>query len=604
MPEIRLIAEPPLPGEPKKETDESQKQEKKPNFLKKIFRKKPENDETIPIKEEKKRKTSRAKPEEEKSPEEEERLKIIKTILTWVGVLGGVGVSLKILHKIGLLKQIQENAENTDVITAPRSPDEALQAKIDNAQIDFSLSGFDGLFHIESLTDLDHTNDPVAIHLAAANGGPAGLLNTVIYNETKKEFHPGISETVFKDISSQLNLDHTGQNELTQIWTDYLESPDPNTYDQNVILNFFQSHGANPQVVEFYRYAMDLKAQDDSPDQWQSRVEPLKSWEPKPEPTPTSKDIDNNHGKADLAAPKESSQDEKTLEVAARIFADGLRVEASALGAILEPAKEIMQSLVVNKQLPDHDDIQGWLNTAIDVGSRLVTYFKDLPENVCQIIETNVSHNVDMAQQVDDDNFFETPKEAINHLTGGGGIPMAIILGIEMGLVAINSAVYLKRSMENGRITLPPPEALRKKSVDDGVNFESWRQRGIPDGYISAGIISQPSVFGVKAGREVLIEVVAPAAEILDESGNYTESHLALTDLLGKGINPGVVRELQTKNLLIKTNETAEIENEEGKLVRVEAVSVVKASDLIALAKEVIVPGDKNLLIGEPVWYD
>jgi len=231
----------------------------------------------------------------------------IKKLIVWLASRG-IPVAVIVTAIVWIRDkgiEILEKKAGTAFDFSPRSTEESQAVEASNTQIDFSLQGFDGTLNIEPLTDPQHGNDRSVIDLAAIEGGPAGLLKTfktainpdtskpeVVFDQETGQPIMAINEVVFEDISTQLSLDQAGQVELRKIWSQYLDNPD--TFDQNIFLNFLQQYGANPQVIEFYRYAMELKIQ--YPDTWQDRVEPLKNWEPKQE---MPMDI---HGENELAA--------------------------------------------------------------------------------------------------------------------------------------------------------------------------------------------------------------------------------------------------------------------------------------------------------------
>lgn len=221
-----------------------------------------------------------------------------KAIVWGVGVGGavaGVGAAAKIIRDNGWGEWLSEKRDainkkisgiipySEKVVVMPKEANQELATN--NERNDYSVGGLEGSLQIPGLDKAEHGNNITAIELAAKSGGPAWMLDTIWASGGKglpEAWVPAVSEKAFGDIVKELNLDSASQGELRQIWGDYirLSDQDKQNFDQNVLLNFLQAHGANTQVIEFYKYAMDLKAKDMPPDQWQDRVEPLKNWEP------------------------------------------------------------------------------------------------------------------------------------------------------------------------------------------------------------------------------------------------------------------------------------------------------------------------------------
>ncbi len=571
MPEELFKSEPPLPEE-----------KKEPGPLKKAinetikFEKKsapwedPKQRRTIPWEDPKQRRTITI-----------DKTKIYKGIITGAGIVIGTGAV------IYGLKAIKGNAPAPEVGVAPRSTEEVLKDRENIVQVNYSLYGMSGPLNIESLKDPQHGNNPNVIAMAAKDGGPNWLFDTLVPDKNSKfKDVPGFSEAALHDISSQLNLSSADQDFLRHNWEALRNDP-------NMALNWLASHGANPQVIEFYKYAIEVKARDHDPSTVDDRVKELKVWEPKPDqpPTPISH---SDGGRAGLAAPKEQ-QKEATMAVVGRIFVEGMGAEGATIDSLVKPAIEIAQSLIVNHRLPSGDDLQGWFNTAVEAGDRLIDHFKDLPAEIRDLFASRAEHGLPTTAH-DADHIYSSPDEAINHLIGGGGLPMAIILGIEMGLSAINAAIYLKRSVETGRVELPSADQIRRRAVMDELAWEKELNRGTPDGYISVGNLMKRNFTGVISSkikdREVSRETVGEIIIEVDSVDKNSDEYQKLTKLLQHGVKSSAWELLKTRGLLVQDEKMF--------------LPQIKAVDLEQIIFELESKGQYTgeTLPGEPIVYD
>jgi len=175
---------------------------------------------------------------------------------------------------------------------------------------------------------------------------------------------------------------------------------------------------------------------------------------------------------------------------------------------------------------------------------------------------------------------------------------MAIILGIELGLAAINAGLYIKRSAEMRNIKLPSREEMKHGAIKEELKYEKELQRGIPDGYIRAGLLISPGLFGIggkvvdettgRLSEEVLAEVIMNAEDIRLE----TETYRRLIKLLKSGVSEETIREIASRKLLIR-----------GEQLK---TPIIKAEDLLGVSLELIGKGQNKgrACRGEPDWYD
>ena len=453
---------------------------------------------------------------------------------------------------------------------------EVIVNTLKNAYIEGGMEG--QKLQIPAISEASHIDNLSAQTLATEAGGPGWILPLTSGGEL-----PETASLIAEKLADQLT--GTSQTEILQnykLWHD----------NSVAFLEFLGQHGASQAFVNFNRCVIDVAKNDPTPETWQDRTPAVEACRMQAEPAP-GKPLGNPS-----LIPLEQQEQGHTMGIATRIIEEGVHAEGVMIQALVKPALEIAQGMVVNHQLPAADDVQGWLNSSIVAGDKLIDYFKELPSNIREAIESRINHQVDTARPVTTDYVFETPTEAINNLIGGGGLPMAIILGIELGLAAINAGLYIKRSAEMRNIKLPSQEEIKQEAIKEELKYEKELQRGIPDGYIQAGLLISPGLFGIggkvieqttgRLSEEVLAEVIMNAEDIRLE----TESYKKLIGLLRLGVGEETIRQIDSRNLLIRGEQLS--------------TPIIKAEDLLGINFEVISKGQNKGRVcrGEPNWYD
>jgi len=364
--------------------------------------------------------------------------------------------------------------------------------------------------------------------------------------------------------------------------------------DPAYALQYLQAHGVNQAVTNFYQCTTDVYNSDLDKTTWEDRLPGVQACSVQATPIPSSEGKSGGHPK--LALP-EQQEDVKTSEIAGRIFASNFSLEPKETLVLVNRAVEIAKDIVANHQLPDKDDVQGLLNLAIETGDKLVDYFRQLPGEVQRAVEVRINH-ITEAHNVDK-SVYDNATDAISHLTGGGGWSMATILGVEVGLFVVGAVVtYIKQQKEFGRVKLPTPETIWKRNVSTEKRREVRANRGIPDGYIQAGLLVSPGLFGIGGkvkdeltGRlidEVSTEVIMSADDILQQTNYYKQ----LVKLLKQGVSQQVINVITERGLLVKNEKLT--------------IPIIKAEDLLKVTFEMMNNDQlKGVTIrGEPTWYN
>lgn len=487
------------------------------------------------------------------------------------GIWGGTGLFRRD-NEVGV-------PEGTD----PNNP----QTIVGNLQEVYVNEGMESpKLQIPLINSSEHINNLSVQMLTAQAGGPEWMLPVEVVDG--KPALPENSDVLAEQLAGQL----TGvtQQEITDKWVNWHNSP-------AAFLNFLQTHGANPAAIKFYQCSIDVYNQDSDKATWEDRLPGVQACSVQANQTPEGKPPGNPS-----MVPVETQLQNQTMAITSRIFKEGVRAEAEVIQAFVGPAMEIAQGLVVNHRLPDRDDVQGWFNTAIEAGDHLVGHIWELPREVRQIVDQQIHHWFEArnnhVDNIPSDYIFQSPAEAINHLTGGGGLPMAIILGMELGLAAINAGLYIKRSAEMRNIKLPSREEIKQGVIKEELKYEKKLKRGIPDSYIRAGLLISPGLFGIggkvidettgRLSEDVLAEVIMNAEDIKLE----TETYKQLIKLLKSGISEETIREIASRKLLIKGEQLV--------------TPIIKAEDLLGVNFEVISKGQNKGRVcrGEPDWYN
>ncbi|PIR57270.1 MAG: hypothetical protein COU72_01815 [Parcubacteria group bacterium CG10_big_fil_rev_8_21_14_0_10_41_35] len=552
--------------------------------------------------------TIRIRAKEKNEASEQKVKKTIKTLSKTALALLGINGALWLLDKA---RGDVRGSDETTVLN--RDPYEKQVADFNaNTKSLYSAEGMESnQLGIAGINSLNHLNEasyslygtPV-FNLTAETGGPSWLFayaenengEVIIQNE-----QPVISQAAFRNLVDQLGLQNNpqGQQTLRENWL--AAHDDPQVAFNIINGSLIPGASAHPQVTSFYQCSVDVFDKDADKGTWQDRLPGVEACAVKAKnvPTPTPEHLPmNNEGKNGLAAPVEQGGDKGSLDIAANIAKDGIHAGREVVDTLVNPIMQIAKELVVNHQLPCPDDIQGYWNAAIEGGDQLLGYIKQLPgetrEAVMQQIHQWRAEREQQPAVLPADHIYDSPVDAINHLTGGGGWPMLVILGIECGLVAISCGRYLKRAKEMRNIPLPSPEEMRNSAIDFWLKEKSGRgkalRRGLSGSHLRVGMLRSSGLFEI-GSEEVLAEVFMDADLVRTESGLYQD----LASVLKHGVNQSVIDVLDNRNLLI-THST------KGKTLKVTAI---RASDLVNVANELARQKQLNgrTLKGEVIWY-
>lgn len=199
----------------------------------------------------------------------------IKTAAKWAAGLAGAGLAGKLIYWLGWGEggsgiyggegPLRGNTTATPELENPYDP-KIIISKLEQAYLQEGMGG--PQLQIPQVDELEHINNPSAQTMAAEAGGPGWMLPV---NEVEgKQKLPANANFLAAELAKQ--LPGVSGQEILSNWIYWHNNPQE-------FLEFLELHGTPHEVIDWYNYAIDLKAHDLSPNEWQDRLEGLQSWQ-------------------------------------------------------------------------------------------------------------------------------------------------------------------------------------------------------------------------------------------------------------------------------------------------------------------------------------